>query len=308
MQSYKRFLLCTISAVLTITLLPLQYSHAEDWRKQYPKVTLGVITAENEADRLARYKPVRAYLERALGVEIEWRTATDYAGIIEGVKAKKIEIARFGPAAYAQCWIVTRGEVAPLVGDIDEQNTFGYHSVVVVKTDSPYQSLDDLQGKKLAFADPNSTSGHQAPRYFLMEAGYDVDTFFGETAFSGSHENSVMGLLNGTFDAAATWWNSEEYSNPQRMELKGMIPPGQWRVIWKSPKLPSSPWAMPTHLPEQMRQDVAEALLNMPEANPEAWKALTDGKVKSFRRVTHADYEAIVRMIQHNLKQRKASN
>jgi phosphonate transport system substrate-binding protein len=278
---------------------------AEDWRQKYPEITLGVITSENEADRLTRYQPVRAYLERVLGVQINWRTATDYAGIIEGVKAKKIELARFGPASYAQCWIVTQGAVEPLVGDVDEHGTFGYHAVVLVKTDSPYQSIDDLKGKKFAFADPNSTSGHQAPRYFLREQGYDVDTFFGETAFSGSHENSVMALLNGTFDAVATWWNTEEYSNPRRMEMKGMIPPGQWRIIWKSPKLPSSPWAMPTFLPEQMRKDITEALFQMPKDDPAAWEALTMGKMKELRRVTHADYEPIVRMIQYNLEKRR---
>jgi phosphonate transport system substrate-binding protein len=63
------------------------------------------------------------------------------------------------------------------------------------------------------------------PRYFLTEAGYDPDEFFGSTAFSGSHENSVIALLNDTFDVAATWWRSEERSNPQRMESKGMIEP-----------------------------------------------------------------------------------
>ena len=47
------------------------------------------------------------YLEKNLGVKIKWRSATDYAGIIEGVKAKKIEIARFGPASYAKAWLVT---------------------------------------------------------------------------------------------------------------------------------------------------------------------------------------------------------
>jgi phosphonate transport system substrate-binding protein len=245
----------------------------------------------------------RNYCDRILG-----RVATDYAGIIEGIKAKKLELALFGPASYAQCWIVTNGAVQPLLGEVDAHNTFGYHSVILVKADSPYQRLEDLKGKKFAFADPNSTSGHQAPRYFLTEQGYNVDTFFAETAFSGSHENSVMGLLNGTFDAVATWWNSEEYSNPRRMEAKGMIPPGQWRLIWKSPLLPSSPWAMPTHLPEQMRQEITEALLNMPQNGPEAWQALTMGQMKGLRRVTHADYEPIVRMIQYNLKHRRESN
>lgn len=306
MQHVKRWLWIVGIVYLGMNMFWQNMAQAADWRQQYPEITLGVITSENEADRLARYKPVRAYLERVLSIKIKWRTATDYAGIIEGVKARKIELARFGPASYAKCWIVTRGAVEPLVGDVDQHNAFGYHSVIIVRSDSTYQRIDDLKGKKFAFADPNSTSGHQAPRYFLMEQGYDADTFFGETAFSGSHENSVMALLNGTFDAAATWWRNDEYSNPKRMELKGMIQPGQWRIIWKSPKLPSSPWAMPTYLPQQMRIDITEALFNMPQNDPEAWKALTMGKMKAFRRVTHEDYEPVVRMIEYNLRQRRS--
>lgn len=308
MQLSRRSCLATLGALCCTSVLAPGLLPAADWQRQYPTLILGVVTEENEADRTVRYQPVRTYLQKALGAEIKWRVATDYAGIIEGVKAKKIDIAHFGPAAYAQCWMLTNGGVVPLVGEIDEHDTFGYHAVVIVKADSPYTSLQDLQGKTLAFADPNSTSGHQAPRYFLTEQGYDVDTFFKATPFSGSHENSVIGLLNGTFDAAATWWNSETYSNPQRMAMKGMIPPDQWRIIWQSPKLPASPWAVPASLPEDMRQDIADALLNMPTADPEAWKALTSGKVKAFRRVTHADYEPVVRMLQANQKQRRSSN
>jgi phosphonate transport system substrate-binding protein len=295
----------TILLLAGAILLIQPVAHAEQWQKQYPEITLGVITSENEADRVERYKPVRAYLEKTLDVKIKWRSASDYAGVIEALKAKKIELARFGPASYSKAWIVMKGEVVPLVGELDKKGDFGYHSVIIVKTDSPYKTLDDLKGKSLAFADPNSTSGHQAPRYFLTEAGYDPDNFFGSTAFSGSHENSVMALLNGTFDAAATWWRSDIRSNPQRMESKGMIKPGQWRVIWKSPRLPSSPWAVPTRLPNDMREDIKMALYNMKTDGPEAWQALTDGKASAYRMVTHEDYAAVVRMIEHNLKNRR---
>jgi phosphonate transport system substrate-binding protein len=116
-----------------------------------------------------------------------------------------------------------------------------------------------------------------------------------------------MALLNGTFDAAATWWNSETRSNPNRMEEKGMIKPGQWRVIWKSPRLPSSPWAVRSDLPQDMRDDIRNTLFTMKKNSPEAWKALTDGKASDFRLVSHSDYEAIVRMINSNLKKRKDS-
>lgn len=305
-MSTRRLYTLAAGAALATGLLAGAPVAAEDWRKQYPTLTLGVITAENEADRVARYKPVQAYFEKELGVEIEWRSATDYAGIIEGVKAGKVQIARFGPASYAKAWIVTNGEVEPLVGDLRD-GRFGYFSVVVVKTDSPYHKLEDLKGKKLAFADPNSTSGHQAPRYFMGESGIDVDSFFGETAFSGSHENSVIALLNGTFDAAATWYNDETWSNFKRMAQKGMIEDDKVRVIWTSPRLPSSPWAMSTKLPQQMRDEVRAVLMAMKDKDPEAWQALTSGKASGFQEVTHEDYEAIVRMIKSNLRDRKSS-
>ncbi len=135
------------------------------------------------------------YFEKRFGIKINWRTATDYAGIIEGVKAGKIQLAYFGPASYAKCYIVTNGKVTPLAGALDEEGKLGYYSVIVVKKDSPYQSVNDLKGVKFAFADPNSTSGHQAPRFFLAEEGIKADEFFGSATFSGSHENSVIGLL-----------------------------------------------------------------------------------------------------------------
>lgn len=295
-----------LTAALT-AVLPARDVSAADWRQKYPTLNLGVITSENEADRVTRYKAVIDYFKKTLNVGIKWRTATDYAGIIEGVKAGKIEIARFGPASYAKAWIVTKGKVVPLVGEISKDGTFGYFSVALVKKDSPYKTIQDLKGKRFAFADPNSTSGHQAPRFFLGEQGIDVDKFFGQTAYSGSHENSVMALMNGTFDGVATWWRNDERSNMTRMEGKGMIPKGAWRIVWKTPRLPSSPWAMSSTLPKQMREDVRAALLAMPTADKAAWKALTDGKALKFRSVTHKDYEPVVRMIKENLKKRRAS-
>lgn len=280
---------------------------AGTWQEQYPEITLGVITSENESDRLQRYKPVRDYLETKLGVTVNWRAATDYAGIIEGVKARKIELAYLGPASYAKAWLVTKGEVTPLVGALDAKGDFGYRSVIVVKQDSPFETIDDLKGKRFGFADPNSTSGHQAPRFFMTEAGYDADTFFGSATFSGSHENSVMGLMNGTFDGVATWYRSDERSNMTRMAGKSMIEPGSWRVIWESPKLPSSPWTVPAWLPEEMKADFKTALLDMKDEDPAAWQGLTDGKSAGYIEVTHEDYEPIVRMIQYNLRHRKSS-
>jgi phosphonate transport system substrate-binding protein len=292
----------TTLLVLTCSLNPVW---AEEWQESHPKIVMGIITSENESDRVERWKPVREYLAKELGVEVTERLATDYAGVIEGVKAKKVDLAYFGPASFSRAWLVTNHQVEPLVSKLNRDGGFGYHSVIVVKKDSPYKKIQDLEGKKFAFADPNSTSGHQAPRFFLHKQGIDVDTFFGKTEFSGSHENSIVALLNGTFDAAATWWNGPTDNNPTRMEQKGMIKPGQWRIIWKSSLLPNDPWTMPTWLPQEMREDVKQAIMQMPKKDPDTFEKWVGKESKGFRTVSVDDYEPIIEMIQANMKERR---
>jgi phosphonate transport system substrate-binding protein len=290
---------------LGVTALGLPFAQANDWRSKFSTLNFGVVSSENEADRIVRYKSLVAYMERRLQVPVKMHQATDYAGTIEALKARKLEFARFGPAAYAQAWLITGGKVEPIVVETDSDGLVGYHAVVVVKADSPYASLEDLQGRSFAYADPNSNSGFVAPTFFLREDGINPETFFGRTGFSGSHENSILAILNGTYDAAATWWTNEERNNVARMEGKGMIPTGQTRVIWKSPKLPGSPWAIHTELPTALKDDVRTTLLALPTADPQAWKDLTDGKNQGVQEVAQADYEAIIRMIKDNQRARR---
>src|SRR5262245_48280506 len=249
----RRTLLRCLMAGMGATLVRPPHVWANDWRTTFPALNFGVVSGENEADRIARYKAFVTHLEQTLQVAIKMHQATDYAGTIEALKARKLEFARFGPASYAQAWLVTGGKVEPLVVEMDSEGFTSYHSVIAVQADSSYQSLEDLKGKALAYADPNSTSGYVAPAYFLHESGIVPTVFFGRTGFSGSHENSILALLNGTYDAAATWWTNEERSNVARMEGKKMIAPGQIRYVWKSPQLPTGPWATHADLPALLR-------------------------------------------------------
>ena len=89
------------------------------------------------------------------------------------------------------------------------------------------------------------------------------------------------------------------------MEGKGMIARGQTRVIWTSPKLPGSPWAMHTDLPSSLKADIRAALIQLPTADPQAWQDLTDGKNKGVLEISHADYGPIIRMIKDNQRARR---
>jgi phosphonate transport system substrate-binding protein len=304
MTTRRQVLLGLTAGLGTLGIGP-RVARAASWREDFPKLTFGVVSAENEADRTIRYQPIVAYFEKRLGVKMRMHHATEYAGTIEALKARKIEFARFGPASYAQAWLVTGGKVEPIAAATDNEGYAAYHSVIVVKSDSAFSSFQDLKGRSLAFADPNSTSGYVAPSFFLREQGVDLARHFGKTGFAGNHENAVIAVVNGTYDAAVTWWTNEQRSNFLRMEGKGMIPKGAVRVVWKSPALPESPWAIHTDLPADLKADVRSALMAFPTADAAGWRALTDGKSKGLVEVHHADYEPVVRMIQANQKERR---
>jgi len=306
-----RCLMCGLSCVLLCLMAACgEGSSAADdsakpWSQRYPVVTVGVTPDENQANLMDKFGGTLRYFEQRLGVEVRWYQASSYAGIIQGLDAGKVDVAKLGPASYARAYMVMGGGLEPIAVELDAAGRSGYHSAIAVRADSPYQRVDDLAGKVLGFTDPNSTSGFQAPRFFLNEAGYNPTTFFKETVFAGGHENGLVGVVNGTFDAAATSYVSDSHNRATRMDAAGMIEAEQVRFIWMSPMLPSSPWLVRSALPESMRHDLAAALLELPEADADAWAELTGGLSAGVAPVSHADYEPVIRMIRENLRNRR---
>jgi phosphonate transport system substrate-binding protein len=272
-------------------------ARAEDWKKQYPELTFAVVPAENASGVSDRYAGFADYLSKELGVPVKLRVANDYAAVIEGQRAGNIQIAYYGPASYSKAYL-TAVKTEPFVTTRNNDGAIGYYSVIYVKADSPYRDIRDLKGKTIGFVDPNSTSGYNAPRYFLNKAGIDVDSFFGNSIVTGSHENAVIALDKGTVDCAANWWNAENDSNLTRMDKKGMAKKENFRIVFKSGLLPGSPYAYLSDLPDDLKQSIAKAFAEAPTKDKPAFDRLSDGKDKEFVPVTHQDYQDTVKMIE----------
>lgn len=303
----------TLAAAAALALLALPAA-AQDWKARYPELTLGAIPVENATGTSDRYAPLTAYLSRALGVPVKLRVASDYAAVIEGQRAGNIQIGFYGPASFARA-VMTGVKVEPIVNQKHETGASGYYSVLYVLASSPYRTVEDLKGKNLALVDPNSTSGNQAPRFFLKRAGIDAERFFGKTFFAGSHENAVLALTQGTADAAANLWNSETDTVVTRMATKGMLkkPDGSpmnqsdFRVVFKSDFLPEGPFAMLASLPDDLKAKIVKAFVDMPQDDKAAFDRLSDGKDQGFTPVTTEDYRPIIDMLKFNDEQRKRS-
>lgn len=279
-------------------------AQAQSWKAQYPELVFAVVPAENASGVGDRYAPFMVYLTKELGVPVKLRIANDYAAVIEGQRAGNIHIAFYGPASYATAYM-TGVKTEPFVTTRNNDGAIGYYSVIYVKADSPYKDIHDLKGKTVGFVDPNSTSGYNAPRFFLHKVGIDADSFFGKSIVTGSHENALIALDKGTVDCAANWWNADNDSNLTRMVTKGMAKKEDFRIIFKSGLLPGSPYARLSTLPDDLKAAIAKAFIEAPTKDKAAFDRLSDGKDREFVPVTHQDYAETVEMIQYVNDMRK---
>ena len=277
---------------------------AQDWKTKYPEITFAVIPAENGSGVTERFTPFVEYLSKELGIKVNLRVANDYAAVIEGQRAGNIQIGYYGPASFARARL-TGVKTDAFVIDVNSDGSKGYYSVFYVLAKSPYQKLEDLKGKNLGLVDPNSTSGNNMPRFKMNQMGVDPDTYFSKVIFTGSHENAVLALAQGTVDVAANWWNAEDDSNLTRMLAKNMVKSmdgttlkkEDFRIIVKSDLIINSPYAYLSDLPDDMKAAIKQAFLDAPTKDKEAFRKLSDGKNQPWQSITNEDYNKTIELI-----------
>lgn len=293
-------------AAALVSLALISPALAQDWRSEYPELTIGISSSENETDAVARTQPYADYLSKELGVPVNIVRGTDYAAVVEAMRSGHVQFASVGPAAYALARKVMGEDIAPVAVTLDNDGNLGYYSVIAVRADSPYKTIEDIKGKSFAFADPNSTSGYAVPSYYLAtQMNTNADEYFSEVAFSGGHEQSVMALVNGTFEAVATSWRNETAGTIQTMEKKGLIPVGSTRIIWTSPVIPNTPVMMLTTLPQELQDAFKTALMAFPEKDPEGFAIYSNGTSSGYVEAKHEDYLDVVAITEFNAAERR---
>jgi phosphonate transport system substrate-binding protein len=278
---------------------------AEDWKAKYPELTFAVVPAENASGVTERWTPFVAYLSKELGVKVTLRIANDYAAVIEGQRAGNIHIASYGSASFARARL-TGVKTDAFANDMNLDGSTGYYSVFYVKANSPYQKVEDLKGKNLGLVDPNSTSGNNVPRFELNKMGIgNAEGYFSKVVFTGSHENAVLALAQGTVDVAANQWTNDDDSTLAQMLTKGMLKNADgsamkkedFRIIHKSAPIINGPYAYGSDLPEEAKAAIAKAFFDAPTADKAAFDKLSDGQKKGFHPATTKDWDGTIELI-----------
>lgn len=231
---------------------------------------IGLIPTEDQLEMLKKFEPAKAYLERELDMPAETFMATDYTAVIEAMRAKKIDIAYFGPFSYVLATERANAE-AIVTGGTDTGDVATYHSCIVTHKDSGLKNIDDLKEHAnevtFAFVDPASTSGNLIPRGYLLSIGIDPDTDLKECMFAGGHDAVGLSVKSQKVDAGAMY--DIGYN---RLIDSGAITPEEVIVIWESDPIPKSPIAVRGDLDPVLKEKIQQAFVDMPEKDPEAMK------------------------------------
>ena len=244
---------------LKVIVLCLSFMTLNVYAQSESEINFGFISTESSAALKDIWQPLIEDLQKRTGLKVTPFFATDYAGIIEAMRFKKVQVGWFGNKSAIEAVDRSNGEVfAKMIAPDGSQ---GYYSLLVVHKDSPLRSVEDMikNGKNLNFGngDPNSTSGFLVPSYYIFALNkIDPKTLF-KTSRGANHETNLLAVINKQVDVATN--NTE---NLERFTEKFPDKAAEVRVLWKSPLIPSDPLVWRKDLPAEVKKKIKDFFLS----------------------------------------------
>ena len=195
------------------------------------------------------------YLSEMTGKEVQFFAVENYAAQLEALRAGRLHVAGVNTGSVP--FVVNVAGFVPFALMAGPNGEFGYQMEIIVHRDSDIETLEDLRGRQLAFVSPTSNSGFKAPTA-LLEAEFemlpDVDY---ETAFSGRHDNSILGVFNFDYEAAAI-----ANTVMLRMHSQGVIDMDELRTVYTSQTFPTTAYGHLHNLEPELAANIREAFLS----------------------------------------------
>jgi len=272
--------------------------------KDIEPLNFGIISTESSTNLKANWQPLIDDLNKALGIEVTPFFASDYAGIIEGMRFNQVQLAWFGNKSAMEAVDRAQGEVFASV--VDKDGNSGYWSLLLVNKDSNLNTLEDVlkAGETLSYGtgDPNSTSGSLVPSHFLWTPNNIEPKEFFKTVRAANHEINLLSVINKQVDVAIN--NSESLKLYKRNTGKDAN--DSVRVLWTSPLIPADPMVMRKDLPDDVKERIQTFFVNYgkgPDAEREK-KILANLTYQGFR---PSDNDQLIPIRQMELAKSKAS-
>ncbi len=228
------------------------------------------------------------YLTEKTGKKVIYYTVHSNAAEVEAIRSGRLHIAGFstGPTGYA----VNLGGYVPIAVKGTAEAFQGYNLIIVTKPDSGIKTVDDLKGKVVAHTSASSNSGNLAPRALFPNLGITPDKDY-QVKYSGKHDQSIMGVLSGDYDAAPV--ASDVF---KRMVDAGRIKAEDFRIIYTSPRFPTSAFGYAHDLNPELVEKIKDAFFTFRFSQE---MQDTFGGADRFFPITYKEDWAVIRDIAH---------
>ncbi|WP_296001989.1 putative selenate ABC transporter substrate-binding protein [Rugamonas sp.] len=260
--SPMRTLKTLLTAAATAGLLLA--AHAPAQAQQVFRVSAIPDEAPTELQR--KFKPLGEYLEKKIGMKVEFTPVTDYAASVEALINHKVDMVWFGGFTFVQANDRSHNQITPLVQRTEDAE---FHSVFIT-TRKDINKLEDLKGKTFSFGSESSTSGHLMPRSFLLAAHVNPDADMKRIAFSGAHDATVAAVAGGKVDAGAL-----NISVWDKLVAEHKVDPAVVRVFYTTPGYFDYNWSVRTDMNADLKKKISDAFLALDAKNPQD-KAILD--------------------------------
>ncbi|HHL2155000.1 TPA: phosphonate ABC transporter substrate-binding protein [Pseudomonas aeruginosa] len=244
-----------------------------------PVINFGIISTESSQNLKSIWEPFLKDMSQQTGYQVKAFFAPDYAGIIQGMRFDKVDIAWYGNKAAMEAVDRAHGEI--FAQTVAASGAPGYWSLLIANKASKIDSLEDMlaNAKSLTFGngDPNSTSGYLVPGYYVF-AKNNVDPVKAfKRTLNSSHEVNALAVANKQVDVAT--FNTE---GMERLELTQPEKARQLKVIWKSPLIPGDPLVWRNNLSDEQKNKLRDFFFKY-GANAEQKKVLADLQWSKFQ-------------------------
>ena len=275
-----------------------QAGTAVEKSKNEKKVRIAVGGMITPREGVVYYRDLLRYIQDKIGEKIEYVDRESYAEINEMLKTGKLE------AAFVCSGPYTDGKEQFGLELLVAPQAYGatvYYSYILVAKDSPFQSFEELRGKRFAFTDPLSNTGKLVPTYMLAKIDETPERFFKKIIFTMSHDKSINAVAQGIVDGAAVDSLIWEYLNATNPELTSKT-----RILKKSPPYAIPPVVVPRNLDPVLKDKLKQTFLNA-HLDPQGREILQKMKIDKFIEIEDRAYDS-VRQMQDWLNVQKAEN
>lgn len=286
-----------------VALVAMAGSVTTSFAEELKELRIGILGGENEADRLRNYQCLADHLKQEFGFEkVSLFPAADYDGVVQGLLGGTLDVAGLGASGYAKIFIKDPNAVTPILTTEGIDGSTGYYSIGLAKKDSGIKTIMDAKGKKLGYADPDSTSGYLIPLTQIpTTTGEPNDKFFAETSFNGGHENNVLAMLDGKVDVSVDdasgvgeWADGYSSGTPHKMVAKGMLDMDNVVEVWRSPLIPNGPTVVRSALGADWIKKFTDFYTALPTKDVACFNAVEGGDFKGYVPVKAEFYNAII--------------